>query len=95
MVKGKAPDIDSSDICHRIFSTSPTANQICVIKLSFLPDKEPATANNNPAITEYYCDNVANWNSAKGADKVVVCPKTSDDDDDDLWDVLKSFVLSE
>ena len=73
---GKA-DLDSSDICHRIFSTSPTANQTCVIKLSFLAD-------NNPATTELFCGVVALWNSARRADKVVVCPKTSDDDDDDL-----------
>ena len=77
VAKGKAPDIDSKDICHRLFSTSPTADTMCVIKLSFQPNKSPAT-------TEYYCDKVANWQSAKGADKVVVCPKTSDDDDDDL-----------
>ena len=61
------------DICHRLYSTAPVANQICEIILVFLPKSSAAT--------EYYCHKPIKQGNPTAVD---VCPKTSDDDDDDV-----------
>lgn len=69
-VRGKPVEVDQSDICHRLFSTSPTDSTMCVIKLVFVTSQ--------PAVTEYYCDDVAKWHAPPEEEEIGICPDEED-----------------
>ena len=70
-VKSRKPVVvDQADICHRLFSTSPTDSTMCVIKLVFVLSQ--------PAVTHYYCDEVAKWHAPPEEEDIGLCPEEED-----------------
>ena len=62
----------TGDICHRFFSTTPEKDKMCLIKLTF--------NSGGPAVTDYYCGTMAQWNSA--ATEIECCPAEKEEEDD-------------